>query len=146
MNTDTANKTNTPVTDQELIKRLTEENRRQNQKIDYLEERIELLLAQLYGKKSEKHLSLECDGQLSYLEDLPEEPADITPVEEVSVPAHKRKKKGRKPLPEELPRIEVVHDLEESEKQCACGSQLTRIGEESSEQLDYVPAKLQVIP
>ena len=55
-----------------------------------------------------------------------------------------RKKRGRKPLPEDLPRLEVIHDLREEEKVCACGCELTKIGEEVSEKLDYIPAKLQV--
>jgi transposase len=38
-----------------------------------------------------------------------------------------------------------VHDLAAEEKICGCGSELSRIGEEVSEQLDIVPAKIQVI-
>ena len=38
-----------------------------------------------------------------------------------------------------------MHDISDAEKQCACGAQLSRIGEETCEKLDYVPAKLQVI-
>lgn len=144
MNTDTAKKTNSPLTDQELIERLTAENRQQGLEIEYLKERIDLLLFRIYGKKSERR-PLELPDQLSYLEDLEEEPAPVSPVEEIAIPAHNRKKKGRKPLPEELPRVEVIHDLSEEEKQCACGSTRSRIGEEVSEQLDCVPAKLQVI-
>ncbi|MPZ43627.1 MAG: hypothetical protein GEV05_09535 [Betaproteobacteria bacterium] len=46
----------------------------------------------------------------------------------------------RRPLPESLPRLEVLHDLES--KDCPkCGQGLARIGEEVSEQLDIVPAK-----
>jgi transposase len=48
-------------------------------------------------------------------------------------------------LPAELPRIEVIHDLPESQKQCACGAALSRIGEEVCEKLDIIPAKVQVI-
>jgi len=132
------------VTDQELIRQLIEDNRKKNLTIEYLQERIDLLLAQLYGKKSEKQ-PFELVGQISYLEDPPEEPVINPEFEEISVPAHKRKKSGRKPLPEELPRVEVIHDLSDVQKQCACGSIMTCIGEEVSEQLDYVPAKLQVI-
>ena len=55
------------------------------------------------------------------------------------------KKTGRKPLPQALPRIEVIHDIDESQKQCACGCQLTRIGQEVCEKLDIIPAKMQVI-
>ena len=68
-------------------------------------------------------------------------PAEVPVVE---VPAHTRAKRGRKPLPDHLPRIEVVHDLPEDQKVCACGACLKRIGEEVSEKLDYVPAIMQV--
>lgn len=51
----------------------------------------------------------------------------------------KRQPKRRR-LPDSLPRIEVMHDLES--KDCPqCGEALQRIGEEVSEQLDIVPAK-----
>jgi transposase len=47
----------------------------------------------------------------------------------------------RRPLPESLPRVEVLHDL--ASHDCpACGQGLERIGEEVSEQLDIIPAKL----
>ena len=46
----------------------------------------------------------------------------------------------RRPLPESLPRVEVLHDL--ASKDCpTCGQGLERIGEEISEQLDIIPAK-----
>ena len=46
----------------------------------------------------------------------------------------------RRPLPESLPRVEVLHDL--ASKDCpTCGQGLERIGEEISEQLDLIPAK-----
>lgn len=57
-----------------------------------------------------------------------------------------RKARGtRKPLPVELPRIEFIHDLCEQDKTCACGCQKDLIGEDVSEQLDIVPARIQVI-
>jgi transposase len=65
--------------------------------------------------------------------------------ESLVVPEHTRRKAKRKPLPEDLPRVEVIHDLEEEEKICSCGAHLSRIGEEVSEKLDIVPAKIQVI-
>ena len=64
----------------------------------------------------------------------------------VDVPAHARKKRGRKPLPAALPRVEVVHELPQAERCCPHdGQALKVIGEETSEQLDIVPAKIQVI-
>ncbi|EQA62595.1 IS66 family transposase zinc-finger binding domain protein [Leptospira alexanderi serovar Manhao 3 str. L 60] len=38
----------------------------------------------------------------------------------------------------------MLHDIPESEKTCSCGHGLTRIGEEKSEKLDIIPAKIQV--
>lgn len=54
-------------------------------------------------------------------------------------------KRGRQALPKDLPRTYIEHDLGEHEKTCACGCQKTQIGEETSEQLDIIPAKIQVI-
>ena len=137
MKTDTNNSIQ-PTDQQEIIQQLTEENQ-------YLKERINLLLTQLYGKKSEKQSVFPVPDQMSFFDDSAKESADETVIEKIVVPAHTRKKAGRKPLPEELPRVEVIHDIEEDQKQCACGSKLIRIGEEVSEQLNYIPARLEVI-
>jgi transposase len=48
-------------------------------------------------------------------------------------------------LPDNLPRVEVVHDLDDEEKICGCGDQLSCIGQETCEKLDYKPAQLRVI-
>ena len=61
------------------------------------------------------------------------------------MPAHQRKKTGRKPLSKDLPREQIIHDLSPEEKVCACGCELTEIKPETSEQLDIVPAKIIVI-
>ncbi|MBK6604148.1 MAG: hypothetical protein IPG24_01440 [Leptospiraceae bacterium] len=52
--------------------------------------------------------------------------------ETIHVKSFARKKVGRKPLPEHLPRgkEEIIHDIPESEKICNCGHDLKRIGEE----------------
>nr|WP_115148770.1 IS66 family transposase zinc-finger binding domain-containing protein [Legionella quateirensis] len=39
----------------------------------------------------------------------------------------------------------IEHDIADEEKLCACGCMKQRIGEEVTEQLEYVPAKLSVI-
>jgi transposase len=109
-------------------------------------EQISLLRAQLYGRTSEKTPTAGGPQPLP-LFDMPEPTGDEEPLEEpqISVPAHSRKKSGRKPLPPELPRVEVVHDIDESEKTCQCGQELSRIGEETAEQLDIIPATVRVI-
>jgi len=70
---------------------------------------------------------------------------DVSAIGEVTIKSHTRKKTGRKPLPEFLPRIEVLHDIAEEDKICACGTQLVRIGEETSEKLDIIPMEVRVI-
>lgn len=116
--------------------------------INFLNEQIRVLRQTIFGSKSEKRDVGE-STQLP-LFDMPEcLPANLSTEtkgqKKIVVPEHSRKKKGRKKLPEDLPRVDVVHDLAEEEKVCACGCELSRIGEEVSEKLDIVPAKIQVI-
>lgn len=116
--------------------------RRQAAQIETLQEQLRLALHKRFGRSSEKA----SPDQLRLFNEAEAESAAASETDEtVSVPAHQRRKRGRKPLPASLPRIRVEHDLEDSEKACPCGCQLTRIGEEVSEQLDYVPAELRVI-
>jgi len=109
-------------------------------------EQISLLRAQLYGRKSEKFKPADGPQPLP-LFDMPEptDGVDDTEEEETHVPAHNRKKRGRKALPDNLPRVERVHDIADVDKICGCGCELSRIGEEVSEQLDVIPARVQVI-
>lgn len=113
-----------------------------------LEERIRLFQAMLFGSKSEKRKEPDPTAQQQHsLFDEAEATIEISPEVEgiVQIPAHARKKCGRRPLPTDLPRVDVIHDLSEVEKICACGHALTRMGEEISEKLDIIPAKIQVI-
>ncbi len=112
--------------------------------IDLLREQIAHLYNKLFGRKSEKARYQDESPQLP-LFDMPEPDPDTEEEEVVEVPSHTRKKKGRKPLPANLPRVEVVHDIDPEEKICPCGADLARIGEEVSEKLDIIPAVIQVI-
>jgi transposase len=72
------------------------------------------------------------------------EPVSLTPPEaKTETITYERPKRGRPALPKDLPRLRVDYDLTEAEK--APFEALERIGEETSETLDYIPAKLQVI-
>lgn len=109
-----------------------------------LNQMLRLLQNELFGPKSESRSVATDPLQMSLF--APSEPAQpIKDDEKVPVKGHTRKKRGRKPLPEDLPRIEVVHDIPEADKRCACGADLSRIGEDVCEKLDYVPATVQVI-
>jgi transposase len=116
---------------------------RYEQENDLLREQIRLLYARIYGKKSEKGNRDPESVQLP-LFDMPE--PEVEPEKETTeVPAHTREKAGRKKLPENLPRVEVVHDIPEEAKVCACGGEMSRIGEDVSEKLDIIPAVIRVI-
>jgi len=109
--------------------------------IDILEEQIRHLRSQLFGRKSERYIT--SDQKQLDLFDEAEEAAEKALRKEsmIVVPAHARKKPGRKPLPAELPRIQVIHDLAPLDKMC-CGKEMARIGEEISEKLHIEPAKI----
>ena len=134
-----------PAVLKQIVAELIGEYKRSQEKIQHLEEYVRLLQKEIFGRKSEKH-SLPDRNQLLLFDQLLEEAsqADDGVPREIPVAGHVRKKRGRKPLPADLPRVEIIHDLAESEKRCPCGCKLKRIGEEVSEKLDYVPAILRV--
>jgi len=111
-----------------------------------LREQLYLQIAKRFAPSSEKH-SPEQLGLFDEAEaEATEEQVEPVAEETIEVAGHARKRAGRKPLPEALPRVEVVHDLPESEKVCPHdGTVLKQVGEEVSEQLDIIPAKIQVI-
>ena len=51
----------------------------------------------------------------------------------------------RAPLPVELPRLDVVHDVPQAERTCPCGAPMVEIGQDVSEQLDIVPMQVRVL-
>jgi len=99
-----------------------------------------------FGRKSEK---FDHRGQLPLFDEessTEDESKEIEAEDEsITVAKHSRKKRGRRPLPSNLPREQVIHDLPEKEKICSCGHHLHRIGEDKSEKLDFIPARLKVI-
>lgn len=63
-----------------------------------------------------------------------------------NVASYKRRKGGRRPLPDALPRVEVAHELDEKACTCdTCQAQLKVIGQKISEQLDLIPAQVRVL-
>jgi transposase len=121
-------------------------------RIRLLEEALRILQADRYGASREK-LSV-APGQ-SELFNEAETSVELNEVLGVEVnlkatPQREDKpstgaKAGRKAIAAHLPRVPVVYDLAESERRCACGCTLIEIGSEVSEQLDYVPPKIQVL-
>jgi len=118
-------------------------------------QRIDYLTRRLFGKKSEKFdpkdldffgrpdlLSPNCEPSEETVDEEEPRPEDEPKV----TPSPKRKNRGRKPLPKDLPRERREYDVPESEKICPhCEKEKTRIGEDVTEQLEYVPASVFVI-
>jgi transposase len=135
-----------------VISLLTEIQEKHNQievksqeKIHYLEEQLRLLRNELFGRSSEKHPGPHPDQTLLFDDKDSDQLEQVSPRDDrIQIGAHSRKKRGRKPLPEDLPRIDIIHDLDDDQKLCACGAELTRFGQEVSEKLDYIPARLRV--
>ena len=127
---------------------LTTENQRYKVQVLTLTEQLNLALARRYAASSEK---LSPDQICLFDEaELDGEAVSDTDVdaddEEIMVAAHQRKKRGRKPIPAHLPRIDVIHELPESMRHCDHdGRLLTEIDAVISEQLDIIPAKIQVL-
>ncbi len=63
----------------------------------------------------------------------------------VSAPRKPAARGKRQPLPVELPRIDIVHEVPEAERTCACGTPMVQIGEDVSEQLDIIPMQVRVL-
>ncbi len=114
--------------------------------IERLQVENRLLRQKLYAPKSEKIALDDPDAQSRLFNEAEATSGEEEePSEEIEVASHQRKKGGRRPLPEKLPRIEQVHDIPEEQKVCACGCQLTRIGQEVTEELDIIPRQARVI-
>jgi len=115
--------------------------------IAILEEKLRLASLKRFGASSEKAN----DDQLGLFNEAEEAacaPDDASGADAVNVTVvgeHTRKTPGRKPLPDHLPRRRIEHDLSEDAKVCGCGCRKSKIGEEISEQLDIIPARIQVL-
>ena len=116
---------------------------------DLLKEQLNKFKRQLFAAKSEAGGLHQKD---LFFNEAEVEGAKAQPAAEesedgkVDVPAHKRAKRGRKPLDPALPREVVRHELPEGARVCPHdGAALREIGVQVSEQLDIVPQQVRVI-
>lgn len=125
---------------QQLVRDMAEAVSTREGEIDRLKMLIKQLQRMQFGKRSER---LDPDQLALALEDLG---ADIGRVEESTPlpPPVAENHPRRKPLPDHLPREDIVVDVDGLVCPC-CGSALHAIGENVSEMLDWVPAQLKVI-
>ena len=142
-------------------KQLKVDNATLSSKNSFLQEQINLLLHKRFGANTEKYRAEQSDlfnEAEAYAEESPQtealiettiaEAVESSPADSVltdTSPVNPPAKRGRKALPQELPRVEIIHELPVDQRQCSEGHALVVIGEEVSEQLDIIPAKVQVL-
>jgi transposase len=118
---------------------------------DLLKERLNKFMRKIFAAKSEVSSQSQKEMFFNEAEALGSQAQPAAQEEDgkdegIDVPAHKRAKRGRKPLDPALPRTVVRHELPESERVCPHdGSSLKEIGVEASEQLDIIPQQVRVI-
>ena len=131
----------------ELIRTLFETIEIKERKINRLEHGIRNLLEQRFGCKSERLEDIDPKQLLPFMQDYlnglkAQEESEEKPVKKKTSNTG-NKPKRRNTFPENMERQQVIHDLEDSEKTCSCcGIEMDRIGEDKSEQLEYIPARL----
>jgi transposase len=135
---------------QTVISKRDQELLEKDRHIEILAEFVEQLQRKLFSPKSEKikvvpeeQIGLGLFNEVEFeAKAAPEEAQD----ELIEVPAHKRGRGKRKPLPENLPRETRTIELSESERICPHdGKIMSKIGEEVSEKLDVIPMLMKVI-
>ena len=109
-------------------------------RIEKLENQLSQLLRTVYGKKSERFSPVVIPGQLPLALDVEvqeqEEEKKQTITYERKTPSKKSEHKGRVPLPDHLPRVEIIIEPNYDT------TGLVRIGEEVTEQLELEPGQL----
>jgi transposase len=134
-----------------IIKFLSEALTNEREENDALKHRLQLMLRHRFGQRSEKfspgQLLLDFPGMKEALAAAGIDESELTPAPKVEIEDKpEREGHGRRKLPEDLPRKEIEHDLPENEKTCeVCGDELDKIGEETSEQLEYIPGHFEVL-
>lgn len=111
----------------------------------WLRHRLDVLCRRLFGKKAEQltpgQLVLAYE-QLENETGKADEPVETDSGEGPTV-EKKRRRKGRRPIPKNIRRVDVVVDVADEGKTCStCGITRERIGEDVSEKYDYIPAEL----
>jgi transposase len=117
--------------------------------IEKLKFQIAKLRRMQFGRSSER-ISRQIEQLELRLEELESgEAADAAKTEatDPTPPSPARARPKRKPLPEHLPRQEVVHQpADNGACACpACGGKMAKLGEDVSEVLNYVPGHFEVI-
>jgi transposase len=134
-----------PALLQQLVRELLDDRDAQARQVQRLQHWLTKLLRARYGPRRERvdehQLFLFAAAAIAAHRDGPP-PEPETP----SAVAKPRRGHGRQRLPKHLGRRQVTYELPAEEQHCpTCQAPLTRIGDETSERLEYVPASLVVL-
>ena len=133
MNIDIENLPDDPATLKKMLSQMVS-------RYQYLEEQFRIAQHKQFGKSTEGH-----PGQGELFNEAEELVAEVETPEQEAI-SYTRNKPKRKPLPSDLPREVIVHDIPEADKTCdCCASELHCIGEDKSEKLQFIPAQVKVI-
>jgi transposase len=117
--------------------------------IEKLKFQIAKLRRMQFGRSSERVTRQieQLELRLEELETSEAEEISEAAAEDRPLPIRRRQQPKRKPLPDHLPRQEIVHQPEhDGACKCpACGGAMARLGEDVTEVLDYIPGRFQVI-
>ena len=128
----------------EEIKKLKNELSDATAKINWFTQQIKLRKSKEFGRSSEQSEVIQFDLLPETLEEEVEEPEAAEEI--ISSPTKKTKSKGRRIDTSKLLRERVVHDIAEEAKCCkGCQTELVKIGEEVSEQLELIPGVIKVV-
>ena len=130
---------------QAVLNELSNEIDRLNKENAALRQRVQLLTHRLFGRRSEKGVPVIEQAVLPFeaaAGQVHPETTDESRGEEISEAApHRRHHRGRRRLPADLPRERIEVAPPASERHCAaCDTAKVRIGADTTEELDYVPA------
>lgn len=114
---------------------------RQQQRIEQLEAMLKEALHREYGASSEQVPP----EQARLFDEVYEDDELDEASDPVQISSHTRQRRKPLRLSEDLPHIDILHDLDEADKVCAeHGCALNPLGEEVSRKLHFKPAELRV--
>ena len=115
----------------------------ENKYID-MKERYNLLIYKRFMRSAEQMPVDDRQQMLFTPEAQPLEAVEEEKTGKTEVKSYTRNKPGRKPIDSNIRREERIINIPEEEKKCACGADLTKIGEEVNEKLQIIPMQIYV--
>jgi transposase len=132
------------------IRELEARNQQLTQRVEQLEELFRLAQLKRFAPSSEKLKDRVFDEaeQVALAEPVEDDPDGVFARPDTGLPAvdgSGHQKRGRKPLPADLPRTRIEYDLPEDQKVCpCCQGAMHRMGEQTCEQL-HIEVKASVL-